>query len=72
MIKMVIKDGNLGQKKVRYMGHKIGRIVKTSRGYGILAEFPVGDSDVYVQKMLVTNTSKKKAEKLLKDWLEVK
>ena len=48
----------------------MGKIIKTSKGYGILGEFEVGDSGEYAQRILVKDTSKKKAKELLNKWLK--
>jgi hypothetical protein len=47
---------------------KVGKVVKTGKGYGILAEFEIGDTGEYAQRMLVSNISQKKASELLDKW----
>ena len=49
-----------------------GMVIKTSGGYGILGTFEVGESGVFEQRILVKDTSKKKAEKMLENYLNGK
>jgi arginine deiminase len=46
-----------------------GKIIQTSKGFGILGEFEVGNSGVFVQRILISNISKKKAQMHLDKFL---
>ena len=49
---------------------RTAKVVETGSGkYGILAEYEIGNSGEYAQRMLVTGVSKKKATELRDKWV---